>query len=54
MQFADTVIDQLWEVWRISQVDKWERESALLAEIWGLTAPAYTLHLNVNYGLCQF
>lgn len=24
MQFADTVIDQLWEVWRISQVDKCE------------------------------
>lgn len=25
MQFADTVIDQLWEVWRISQVDKCEK-----------------------------
>lgn len=25
MQFADTVIDQLWEVWRISQVDKCDK-----------------------------
>lgn len=43
MQFADTVIDQLWEVWRISQVDKCEKSPH-----WWLgdggpgPAPAYT------------
>ena len=40
MQFADTVIDQLWEVWRISQVDKCEK--VRMADWIGGQAPAYT------------
>lgn len=41
MQFADTVIDQLWEVWRISQVDKCEKVRTVTLG-WGLT-PLHTL-----------
>lgn len=41
MQFADTVIDQLWEVWRISQVDKCEKVRTGDSGM-GAGAPAYT------------
>lgn len=41
MQFADTVIDQLWEVWRISQVDKCEKVRTGDSGM-GAQAPAYT------------
>lgn len=41
MQFADTVIDQLWEVWRISQVDKCEKVCTGDSGM-GAQAPAYT------------